>query len=272
MTAPADNPRRTIDQIASDELDQLYERVARAEAERDTARQHAAAISAQRDRLRQRMNTLADRWDHALPVDKPYARTLRNEISVAPFHGEHTAVQPYQADDRTTKWAARCWGTDTCDGWLSLDHDTQRWAEIALDRHVTEAHAAPMDPAEAALARYAPSPVSAERAAVLREVADRLKQKADALTEDMHDLAMFVAKARIAEAEILDREAEELRRLADEAPQQPETQAVDWATVVQPLTEADRGEEDGAREWADYMRGWNNCRTEMLAAPERRAR
>lgn len=36
--------------------------------------------------------------------------------------------------------------------------------------------------------------------------------------------------------------------------------------IVQPLTEADRGEEDGVREWADYMRGWNNCRAEVLAA------
>lgn len=36
--------------------------------------------------------------------------------------------------------------------------------------------------------------------------------------------------------------------------------------AVEPLTEADRGEEDGVREWADYMRGWNNCRAEVLAA------
>lgn len=60
--------------------------------------------------------------------------------------------------------------------------------------------------------------LAAELGAILREVADRLKQKADALTEDMHDLAMFVAKARIAEAEILDREAAELRRLAEIEP------------------------------------------------------
>lgn len=36
--------------------------------------------------------------------------------------------------------------------------------------------------------------------------------------------------------------------------------------AVEPLTEADRGRDDGPREWADYMRGWNNCRAEMLAA------
>lgn len=116
--------------------------------ERDEARQHAAAIAAQRDRLRQRMNALADRWDNALPVDKPYARTLRAEISVAPFHPDVSlVVQPYRADDGTQKWAVRCWGTDTCDGFLSLDHDSQQWAERARDRHAAEAHAALDEPA-----------------------------------------------------------------------------------------------------------------------------
>lgn len=36
--------------------------------------------------------------------------------------------------------------------------------------------------------------------------------------------------------------------------------------AVEPLTEADRGRDDGPREWADYMRGWNNAHGEMLAA------
>jgi len=54
-------------------------------------------------------------------------------------------VQPYRrADDGSQKWVFRCWGTDTCDGWLSLDHDTERWAEIARDRHVAEEHAEPV--------------------------------------------------------------------------------------------------------------------------------
>lgn len=115
-----------------------------AERERDEARQHSAAIAAQRDRLRMRMNALADRWENALAPDKPYARTLRAEISVAPFEPEASlAVQPYRADDGSQRWAARCWGTETCDGWLSLDHDTERWAEIARDRHIAEDHTAP---------------------------------------------------------------------------------------------------------------------------------
>ncbi|MFI1520621.1 hypothetical protein [Kitasatospora cineracea] len=49
------------------------------------AREQFAAVAAQRDRLRTRMNNLADRWDTALAVDKPYARDLRAEISVDPF-------------------------------------------------------------------------------------------------------------------------------------------------------------------------------------------
>lgn len=126
-----------------DDWEQQKTRADQAERERHTARQHAAAIAAQRDRLRQRMNHLADRWEYALAVDKPYGRTLRSEISVAPFCGTSTAVRPYRADDGSQKWAARCWGTDTCDGWLSLDHDTERWAEIARDRHLAEAHTAP---------------------------------------------------------------------------------------------------------------------------------
>ncbi|MET9304960.1 hypothetical protein ABZX68_06425 [Streptomyces cellulosae] len=55
-----------------------------------------------------------------------------------------------------------------------------------------------------------------DKAAVLREVADELTRKANKLTERVHDLAYFVAKDRLREAEILDREATALRRMADE--------------------------------------------------------
>ena len=64
-----------------------------------------------------------------------------------------------------------------------------------------------------------------DRAAVLHEVADELTRKANKLTERVHDLAYFVAKDRSREAEILDREATELRRMADEtATETPEEQ------------------------------------------------
>jgi hypothetical protein len=125
--------RHTVNTITSDALDQLY-------ADLDQARQHASAIAAQRDRLRQRMNTLADRWDHALAPDKPYARTLREEISCAPFDPEGAmTVQEYTERGRRL-WAFRCWGTDTCDGWLGLEHPTQTSALAERERHVAEAH------------------------------------------------------------------------------------------------------------------------------------
>ncbi|MEU1043908.1 hypothetical protein ABZ400_01975 [Streptomyces sp. NPDC005897] len=70
----------------------------------------------------------------------------------------------------------------------------------------------------------APADQTADRASVLREAADRLSRKAAALTEGLHDMAHFVAKDRLREAEILDREAAELRRMADET-QPAETEA-----------------------------------------------
>lgn len=49
-------------------------------------------------------------------------------------------VQPYREYGKE-KWVFRCWGTDDgCDGYLSLDHTSQQWAEQARDRHVAENH------------------------------------------------------------------------------------------------------------------------------------
>lgn len=50
-------------------------------------------------------------------------------------------VQPYRNDRGENVWVFRCWGSDSCDGWLSLDHTSQQSAERARDRHVTEEHA-----------------------------------------------------------------------------------------------------------------------------------
>lgn len=128
--------RLTASTINDAQLDQLYR-------ERDEARQHAATIAAQRDRLRQRMNNLADRWDNALAPDKAYARTLRAEISVAPFDPDGAmTVQEYTERGRHL-WAFRCWGTETCDGWLGLGHHTQTSALLERERHVAEAHGEP---------------------------------------------------------------------------------------------------------------------------------
>jgi hypothetical protein len=55
-------------------------------------------------------------------------------------------VQPYRTDQGRPAWVFRCWGTDTCDGWLSLDHTSRQSAERARDRHAAEAHT-PQPPA-----------------------------------------------------------------------------------------------------------------------------
>lgn len=61
---------------------------------------------------------------------------------------DHTlVVEPYRNDWREHVWAFRCWGTPTCDGWLSLDHSSQQSAERARDRHVAEQHSEPAAPA-----------------------------------------------------------------------------------------------------------------------------
>lgn len=52
-------------------------------------------------------------------------------------------VEPYRNDRGEQAWVFRCWGSDSCDGWLSLDHTSQQSAERARDRHVTEEHAEP---------------------------------------------------------------------------------------------------------------------------------
>jgi len=48
-------------------------------------------------------------------------------------------VKSYR-DHGQEKWVFRCWGTPTCDGWLSLDHHSQQSAERARDRHALEHH------------------------------------------------------------------------------------------------------------------------------------
>ena len=55
-------------------------------------------------------------------------------------------VKSYR-DHGQEKWVFRCWGTSTCDGWLSLDHGSQQSAERARDRHVAEQHGEPAAPA-----------------------------------------------------------------------------------------------------------------------------
>ncbi|MGW1744534.1 hypothetical protein ACWCRD_02730 [Streptomyces sp. NPDC002092] len=63
-------------------------------------------------------------------------------------------VEPYRNDQNQQRWAFRCWGTDTCDGWLGLGHHTQTSALSEQERHVAEAHGERAD--EDAVDREAP--------------------------------------------------------------------------------------------------------------------
>lgn len=78
--------------LTADEQQRLREGIDALHAERADAWQKFATVAAQRDRLRIRMNALADQWEHALAPDKPYARTLRAEISIEPFSTDGAAV------------------------------------------------------------------------------------------------------------------------------------------------------------------------------------
>lgn len=51
-------------------------------------------------------------------------------------------VQPYRDDQNRPRWVFRCWGTDTCDGWLALDHTSEQSAGRALVSHIAEFHTA----------------------------------------------------------------------------------------------------------------------------------
>lgn len=173
--------------------EQQKTRADQAEADRDTARQHAAAIAAQRDRLRQRMNNLADRWDTALAPDKAYARALRAEISVAPFNLDGAmAVREYTERGRRL-WAFRCWGTETCDGWLGLGHETQTSALAERERHVAEAHG------EHAATAPAPGPCPACRRADQAGLAPTEQHDDCAQQQPAHDAGPDVAECAAAD-------------------------------------------------------------------------
>ncbi|MFD5709513.1 hypothetical protein ACFWHW_03810 [Streptomyces pharetrae] len=67
-------------------------------------------------------------------------RALTEQEKPMPAVTTGLVVQPYRNDRHENVWVFRCWGTDTCDGWLSLDHSSRQSAERARDRHVAECH------------------------------------------------------------------------------------------------------------------------------------
>ncbi|MDX3637808.1 hypothetical protein PV728_48070, partial [Streptomyces europaeiscabiei] len=106
--------------LTPDEQARLREGIDALHAERADAWHKFAAVAAQRDRLRIRMNTLADRWEHALAVDKPYARALRAEISIESFGTDDTP-------SRATPTHTHIWDGGDLPGWLAGHrwHDDQ---------------------------------------------------------------------------------------------------------------------------------------------------
>ena len=78
--------------------------------------------------------------------DADTAREALHQMGADPYGIKAgMVVQPY-TEHGTRKWVFRCWGTDTCDGLLSLDHFSQSSAESARDRHLAEAHTQPGTP------------------------------------------------------------------------------------------------------------------------------
>lgn len=73
--------RLSLDDMTSDQLDQLYDDLARAETENAELRDALARCPEREPRLRaeaavERARTLAARWENALAPDHAYARSL----------------------------------------------------------------------------------------------------------------------------------------------------------------------------------------------------
>jgi hypothetical protein len=126
--------RHTIDTINSDQLDQLYD---------------------ERDRLAAQLAAQRIPQFTARPVDPETERAATERARQLATEAEHAAahlatigapdglvIEPYRNDRHDNVWVFRCWGTDDCDGYLSLDHSSQQSAERARDRHVAEDHTA----------------------------------------------------------------------------------------------------------------------------------
>ncbi|MET8826057.1 hypothetical protein ABZX40_13375 [Streptomyces sp. NPDC004610] len=127
--------RPTASTITDTQLDRLYARLDSAEAALERVRTVVAHIRAGAAWTRN-PDEVADRLSDALdPAPGPAADSRPAPTQPDP---DPLVVREYRADDGTRKWVFRCWGTDTCDGALSLDHTSQQWAERARDRHLAE--------------------------------------------------------------------------------------------------------------------------------------
>lgn len=129
--------RHTVDTITSDALDALYGQLACAEAALARVRAVAGwAIQGWSDLSPEKVLLAVEGHQ---PAPAP-AATQATDGERPPTITTGLVVQPYRDDRNQPRWVFRCWGTDTCDGWLSLDHHSQQSARRARDRHVAESH------------------------------------------------------------------------------------------------------------------------------------
>jgi hypothetical protein len=89
-------------------------------------------------------------------------------------------VQPYRNDRGKRAWVFRCWGTDTCDGWLSLDHTSEQSAARALTGHVEEFHSRKI-PAPEVKIRISGGLTEAQRREVEQMIEDHARQATNAI-------------------------------------------------------------------------------------------
>lgn len=107
-----------------------------------TTEEKYAGIAAWTAELAQAREPAATRPGPVVPVDaSPDATAEAVRQMDADTTQPHTGlvVQPYRERGEQL-WVFRCWGTDTCDGWLSLGHHNEQSAQRARDRHVAEEH------------------------------------------------------------------------------------------------------------------------------------
>jgi hypothetical protein len=175
--------RYTVNTITSDALDQLYDQLDRAREAAAWIRHNYPALTHANDRLTAALDqpppgptatptTGPATWLHEgsrdLSIPRQHRFTVRPADPAEERAASHRArriaeeavhaseqlnvlraphiglvVEPYRDDRNRPRWVFRCWGTDACDGALSLDHYNEQSAQRARDRHIGEDHATP---------------------------------------------------------------------------------------------------------------------------------
>ncbi|MBT2508841.1 hypothetical protein J7I98_23725 [Streptomyces sp. ISL-98] len=67
---------------------------------------------------------------------------------------EFIAINQYRHDHGHQAWAWRCWGDDSCFGWVGLDHRSEDAARREAARHLAEDHPPAVEPSDIVLTRH----------------------------------------------------------------------------------------------------------------------